>query len=75
MKSNVELAQTATPCASSSKLPSNLKEIQGSFALEGIHISDERMLKYGTEVEAMRKSGEARRKILQALAKNQHPTT
>ena len=46
-----------------------LKEIQGSFEIEGIHIPDERLMEYATEFEELKRNGDARARILEVLAR------
>jgi len=59
--------KTSSSVDGTSSLPCKLKEIQGSFALEGINISDERMLKYAAEFAEAEKSGEINAEIERAI--------
>jgi hypothetical protein len=62
-------ATRAKPTDQKGELSPRLRELQGSFALEGIQISDERLLEYAHEFDAMKNSGEVRERILKALGK------
>jgi hypothetical protein len=44
-----------------------LKEIQGSFSIEGIDIPDDRMLKYAAEFDEADDRGDIRRRIEHAI--------
>ena len=62
-------APATKPTEQKGELSARLRELQGSFALEGIEISDERLLEYAHEFDAMKNSGEVRERLLKALGK------
>jgi hypothetical protein len=49
------------------QLSPELKELQGSFKIEGIEIPDERVLEYEAEFQRSKKSGQARADIERAI--------
>ena len=48
-------------------LTPKLKELQGSFAIEGIEIPDDRLLQYAAEFEEAKKQGRVRAEIEAAI--------
>jgi hypothetical protein len=67
LRSSAAHAQDSFASGDNSRLSPKLKELQGSFALEGIEISDERMLKYAAEFADAEKRGEIAEEIERAI--------
>jgi hypothetical protein len=64
-----QISEFLTRKAEGMSLPDALKEIQASFAIEGMEISDERLAESAGRYMAKIRSGEAQRLIEQAKAK------
>jgi hypothetical protein len=67
MKTNRSSNFSAENVAADSSLSPKLKELQGSFALEGIVISDEQMLKYSADFREAEARGKAAAEIERAI--------
>ena len=68
-------SNSAPGISAGKELPPLLKEMQGSFALEGFQISDDRMLSYAAEFSELEKNGVIRERILRAMAQRSAPKT